>query len=173
MDRAGEVCDLLVKAAVLRRSKRLEFLHPIVREAVYADLGPRERAAEHAHAARVLVAAGTRAERVAAQLLATVPQGDPWIVEQLRDAAGRALAKGAPEVAARSLRRALAEPPGPPHKLTLLLELATAELTRGSPQEAIAPLERALELSPDGASMAVCAPMRLLGGKYRCRDSKT
>ncbi|MEA2479688.1 MAG: hypothetical protein QOJ07_1610, partial [Thermoleophilaceae bacterium] len=37
------VADSLVRGAILRRERPLEFAHPILREAVYADIGPIER----------------------------------------------------------------------------------------------------------------------------------
>ena len=44
--------DLPVALAILKPAEGLEFAHPIVREAVYADIGPHERAETHARAAR-------------------------------------------------------------------------------------------------------------------------
>ena len=53
-DEAAGAADLLVGLAILRPAERLEFAHPIVREAVYADIGSHERAAAHARAAVIL-----------------------------------------------------------------------------------------------------------------------
>jgi predicted ATPase len=50
--------DVLAGLGILRLADGLEFSHPIVRQAVYADLGPAERSAAHARAAQVLADAG-------------------------------------------------------------------------------------------------------------------
>ena len=55
---AADIVDVLVAQAILTTARGLEFGHPIVREAVYGDLGHGRRAVEHARAARVLAAAG-------------------------------------------------------------------------------------------------------------------
>ena len=131
--RAGSLADLLAQGAILKRSRPLEFVHPIVREAVYADLGEHERAAEHARAARLLWETGASSERIAAQLLGADPAHDAWAVDRLREAARRAAEKGAPEVAVRYLRRALAEPPVPALRPQVLLELGTLGAAIGEP----------------------------------------
>lgn len=128
---AARLADLLVQAAVIKRSRALEFVHPIVREAIYRDLPPRERAAAHARAARSLASAAATPERVAAQLLETEPAGASCAVEQLRAAARQASATGAFEGAVRYLRRALAEPPEAPLRPEVLLELGTAGIAAG------------------------------------------
>ncbi|HEV2874179.1 MAG TPA: AAA family ATPase, partial [Thermoleophilaceae bacterium] len=78
---ATEAADLLAALAILKPADRLEFAHPIVREAVYAEIGPRERAQAHARAARILAAGGAADERIAAQLVEADPAGDPERVE--------------------------------------------------------------------------------------------
>jgi AAA ATPase domain len=47
-EEAVGAADLLVALAILRPAEGLEFAHPIIREAVHADIGPRERARSHA-----------------------------------------------------------------------------------------------------------------------------
>jgi DNA-binding CsgD family transcriptional regulator len=135
-DEAARAADLLARLAILKPAQRLEFAHPIVREAVYADLGPRERAQAHARAAAVLAAAGAPAERIAAQLAATEPAGDPGRVALLRDAAADATARGGPTGAVVWLRRALAEPPPDAVRPDVLMELGTAEAYLGAPEAA-------------------------------------
>ena len=51
-DEAARAADRLVALEIVEPGERLEFAHPVVREAVYADIGPRERAQMHARAAR-------------------------------------------------------------------------------------------------------------------------
>jgi DNA-binding CsgD family transcriptional regulator len=70
---------------------------------------------------------------VAEHLLATVPAGDGWVVEQLRAAAREAATSGAAESATAYLRRALAEPPPLEAGADLMLELGTAEFSSGQP----------------------------------------
>ena len=146
--RARRIADLLSAAAVLKRSTTLEFVHPIVREAVYADLRPHERTALHGQAARVLAAGGADPERAAAQLLSSEPSGDPWVVDRLREAARSAATKGAAEEAVRYLRRALAEPPEDRLRPPLLLELGTSGAAAAEP-DALGHLQVAFDCGHD------------------------
>jgi hypothetical protein len=95
-DEAARAADRLVALSILESGERLEFAHPIVREAVYADVGPRERAQAHARAAGILAAHGASEERIAAQIAEAEPCGDPARVELLRRVAADALSRGAP-----------------------------------------------------------------------------
>jgi len=140
--------DVLAGLGVLTLADGLEFTHPIVRQAVYADLGPAERGAAHARAAEVLVDTGAAVERVAAQLQEATPAGDPERVALLRQAAHGALARGAPEAAAAWLSRALAEPPPPDVLGELLAELGSAQLRLGS-AEAVEHLSSAADTLRD------------------------
>ena len=103
--------DGLAAAQILAPARPLDFFHPVIGEAVYADLALGARRLTHRRAAAILDRAGA-ADRVAAHLLATGPAGDPWVVERLSAAADIAGERGAAEVAASYLRRALAEPAG-------------------------------------------------------------
>ncbi len=131
---AAEAADLLAALGILTAADGLEFAHPIVREAVYGDIGPRERAKAHARAAQILAEAGAPEERIAAQLVEADPAGDHERVEVLRRVAAAALVQGAPTAAAAWLRRALAEPPAPDQQSAVLLELGSAELRVGAPE---------------------------------------
>ena len=146
LDRASAraAAEALVETQVLCPGEVVEFVHPVVREAVYSDLPPAERAAVHARAAKLLEDAGQPPERVAAHLLESSPSGDPHVVAALRAAAARALARGAPEVAVCCLRRAVAEPPEASTRAETLAELGRAEAATAAP-EAADRLERALE----------------------------
>lgn len=77
---AGELpaaLEALVAANVITGDgEHLAFVHPVVREAVLADLGPVARASLHAKAATTLRAAAAPADRVAAHL-AQAPKGNP------------------------------------------------------------------------------------------------
>jgi DNA-binding SARP family transcriptional activator/tetratricopeptide (TPR) repeat protein len=132
----------LVDAEILRAEEPLGFVHPLVRDAVYAGLPAAARGLEHQRAAAVLSELGASPERVAAQLLLTPPRADPWVVTQLRDAADVAMRRGAPDAALRLLERAQAEPPTPDQRAALALELGgSAAYIRGP--AGVDPLERA------------------------------
>jgi DNA-binding CsgD family transcriptional regulator len=126
-DRAEVAADALRAADLLTSDRALSFVHPIVSEALTAELPPSRRAALHAQAASLLAANGTGADRVSAHLLSAEPYGQPWVVDMLRAAGREALARGAPEVAIAYLRRAVAEPPAPGSRLGVLVELGRAE----------------------------------------------
>ena len=100
--------------------------------------------------------------RVAAHLLACGPAGDEWVVQTLGDAALEALDRGAPDVAADYVRRALSEPPAAGERAALLSLLGTAEWRAGQP-DAIAHLEQALAAAGDdpGTVIAACVALAL------------
>jgi DNA-binding CsgD family transcriptional regulator len=147
--------DELAAAQILAPTRPLDFFHPLIGEAVYADLGLGARRLAHRRAAAILDRAGA-ADRVAVHLLATGPSGDAWVAGRLSLAAGNAHERGAPEVAARYLRRALDEPVRPEERPELLLRLASAEWYTGQPT-AIAHLEEALESAHDVSTIATAA----------------
>ncbi|MGW4207724.1 ATP-binding protein [Lentzea sp. NPDC004789] len=101
---------------------------PAVRDAVEESMPVREREDWQARAVRLLHDNGRPAEQVAARLLAITTTQGRWAVRTLREAAGTALRRGAPEVAARYLRRALRDVPDDSEdRARLLVDLATAE----------------------------------------------
>jgi DNA-binding CsgD family transcriptional regulator len=116
----------LVAAEILRDVSPLDFIHPIVRTAVYDRLPRGTRSRLHHRAADVLHDEGAPAERVGLHALATAPAGASRTVERLRAAAVAARAAGAPDSAARFLRRALEEPPVPALRAEVALELGQA-----------------------------------------------
>ena len=129
---ASEAAGALARVDVLRPQPPLGFVHPIIRAAVYEALTPLERDSGHARAAALLLDAGAEPERVAAHLLLIPAGADSGVVAVLRDAARRAVSRGASESAVAYLRRALAEPPSAAERADLLLELGSAEaLVRG------------------------------------------
>jgi len=146
-DEAALAADRLRAADVFAATvPELSFAHPVVREAVIAELPPSRAAALHTAAAKLLVAEGASAERVAPHLMSAEPFAEAWVVELMRTAARRALAQGAPDVASSFLRRALAEPPEPDARLAVLVELGDAEMRLPRAQEHAA-LREALELA--------------------------
>ena len=143
----GELtADRLAAAQILAPARPLEFFHPLIGAAVREDIAPGARRVAHRRAAALLDGeggGGGSLARVAAHLLACGPAGDGWVVARLRDAAREALERGAPEIAASCVQRALAEPPVAGERAALLFLLGTAEWRAGQP-DAISHLEQAL-----------------------------
>jgi DNA-binding CsgD family transcriptional regulator len=132
----------LMDAGILQRRSGLSFEHPLVRDAVYQSIAPTVRSGMHAHAADILGARGASPEYAAAHLLHAEAAGSQRSVLVLREAAALARARGATELAARYLARALEEPPTT-GRAEIVAELAHAELLSGSPR-AIEHLEEAI-----------------------------
>jgi DNA-binding CsgD family transcriptional regulator len=133
---AARAAAELVHAEILQTDAPAAFVHPLVGLAVYRDLPPLGRAAQHERAAELLAAAGAPAERIAAHLVLVPARGEPDAVDTLRRAARTALGKGAAESAAGFLARALAEPPPPEQRVAVLLELGRAETLTSGPAAA-------------------------------------
>jgi DNA-binding CsgD family transcriptional regulator len=141
--------DALRQASVLVPGElRPRFVHPIVRAAVYEDMGVSQRAEAHAHAAAVLYRHGATVEAIAGQLLRAPASGVPWAVETLGTAGGQALARGAPEAAITYFQRALAEPLAPAVQAEMLARLGGAEAQLMAPS-AVEHLQAALETGSD------------------------
>jgi hypothetical protein len=125
---AAHAATALVRADLLRvQPPDVEFTHPVVRAAVYETIDPAERVLAHRRAAQQILRAGGAPERAAGHFELVPPRGDQSVVATLREAAGRALARGAPDTAVTYLRRALEEPPGPGERVETLSELGLAE----------------------------------------------
>ncbi|HZE05303.1 MAG TPA: LuxR C-terminal-related transcriptional regulator, partial [Solirubrobacteraceae bacterium] len=143
----------LARRSILVDQERLSFAHPVVREAIYSEIPPLERQALHARAAALLRGLDASAERVAAQLLRTPPRGSADAVAVLRQAAEEALARGAPDIAAAHLQRAVAEPPTPRQRADLLHQLGTARFQAGH-RGAVDDLREAVKLAAPGRQAA-------------------
>jgi DNA-binding CsgD family transcriptional regulator len=128
IERAARAGAALVKAEILRRDEQVEFVHPVVRAAVYTRIETDERIRAHRRAATLLADSGAPPEQAAAHLLAIPPANDPTAVALLLRAADRSLAQGAPAAAVTYLRRALDEGPEAGDRRELLGALGTAEL---------------------------------------------
>ena len=153
---ASEAVEALVRVDVLRSKQPLEFVHPLIRAAVYDSLTQLERDGGHERAAGLLAAAGTEQERVAAHLLRTPPAGRSKSVATLREAARGASTRGASESAVAYLRRALDEPPPAADLAEVLVELGSAE-TGVSGEAAVEHLQAARELIDDPVKKAEIA----------------
>ncbi len=120
-----------LRHADLLDAEGLRYRHPLVRSAVYEQIGPGDRADLHRRAAAQLATTRADDEEVTAHLLHAQPAGDRWVVETLRRMAARASTRGAPDMAARYLSRALTEPPAPETLGMVLVELGKTEIADG------------------------------------------
>ncbi len=145
---AAAAMALLCGAGILVTSPALDFAHPLVRSVVYDRLSLHRRGELHAAAAAILVADHAPPDDIAVQLLNAASGGGPGMVEALARAGRRALDRGAPDVAASFLARALLEPVPPAQRIELLLELGAAEGRAGS-VDALGHLEQAREQATD------------------------
>jgi tetratricopeptide (TPR) repeat protein len=150
---AEAAAELLMTPGILDTGRPLGFSHPIVRASLYGELSGAERSQGHLRAARLLAEEPGAGERVAKHLLASEPSGDHWVFERLLEAGYAAARNGAPESAARFLRRALTEPPPPVAQQPLLLELGRAEESAGLEGWA-EHLRRAVEAAPNAVKAA-------------------
>ncbi|HEY4095385.1 MAG TPA: LuxR C-terminal-related transcriptional regulator [Baekduia sp.] len=149
-DDALVLSDALSAAGVLAAELPLRFIHPVILEAVSADLGAGQRTAMHLRAAALLHERGASADQVAAHLSAVGPVGEPWVIDVLRRAACAATDRGAPEIARRHLQRALAEEQSAELRGALLAELGEAEwMAAGDPATVIGSLREAIALTAD------------------------
>ncbi len=72
-----QTVELLLRAELLsERDHALEFVHPLVREAIYSTMGAPRRDVIHARAAKLLADDGAGAGAVAAQLLRAAPAAE-------------------------------------------------------------------------------------------------
>ena len=152
--RAAHLADALRACALVSEGDEAALAHPIVSAALYNALPRGERGLWHARAARLLGREQADPERVALHVLRTEPSADPEAVAALRAAAARAAARGAPETAARYLRRALDEPPherADEASVRLELGLALAADLRPGSMEL---LQEAIELTDDPVTRA-------------------
>jgi DNA-binding CsgD family transcriptional regulator len=129
MEAAARAAAALVRADLLRAEDPVEFTHPVVRTAIYQQIGTGERSRAHRRAGELLLQAGAPAEQAASHLLLTLPAGDRFVTATLRHAAERSLAEGAAQAAIPLLRRALGEGATGDDRAGMFRELGIAELT--------------------------------------------
>jgi DNA-binding CsgD family transcriptional regulator len=148
---ATELVDQLIGAQILSGERRFQFVHPVVRTAVYQAIPPAERLRLHGAAFALLAQAGAPPDRLARHLLVTEPAGDPQVVATLRAAAAQAQTRGAPDLAARYLKRALAEARDPADRATITHDLGNALLADRDPAS-FEHLRRAIAMTAEAAS---------------------
>lgn len=138
----------------------LEFVHPLIASAVYRSIPDGLRTAMHGVAATLVTESGRGSAAASRHLLEVIPDDDPELVDQLRQAAREHLAVGAPEAARRCLERALLEPPLPEVHARVLYELGCATLLT-SPATTIRHLQEALTIHGLENELRVDAVCRL------------
>jgi DNA-binding CsgD family transcriptional regulator len=124
---ASAAADELAAAGVIGPGRPLEFVHPIVRSAVYDGLPRGERSGAHAACANLLAGEGAAAEKVAMHVMRCEPSSDGEACLRLVSGAREAVERGAPDAALEYLRRALEEPPPAEAENRVLVELAVSE----------------------------------------------
>jgi DNA-binding SARP family transcriptional activator/DNA-binding CsgD family transcriptional regulator len=148
----------LARAEVLRLDRPLGFVHPLIGEAVYADIAPGERELRHEQAAAVRRDLGGSAEQVAAHLMLTPRRGNPRVVTALHEAADTAAGRGAADAASAYLKRALDEPAELDVRPRLLVDLGRlATMTNGP--DAVGHLQAAYAALADPRERAEVAIM--------------
>jgi DNA-binding CsgD family transcriptional regulator len=157
----------LRREGILASAERLEFTHPLIHTAIHADIPETDRGLGHLRAARLLAADGEES-RVPSHLLVAEPNGDPWVVDQLSEAAAKAASGGAPGTAVVLLRRALIEPPAQHERRPLGLRLGQALALSGDLDAAADALRVALDLA--GTSDARVEIALVLGRVLRMTD---
>lgn len=146
----AEAADQLHRARIVtvltdtRGEEVVEFFHPLIATAVYRSIPPGVRVGMHGMAAQALVDGGYGVSAAARHMLEMHPEGDPWVVDQLRQAARESFSAGAPEAACRYLARALREPPDLEDRARVLFELGCAYLLH-EPATTVNHLRAALE----------------------------
>ncbi|MER5951533.1 AAA family ATPase [Streptomyces sp. NPDC001904] len=147
-EEAADAADRLRAARILTgevtAEGTLEFVHPLIATAVYRAIPGAVRVALHGQAAWTVLNAGLGPSTAARHLLETHPDGDGWVVQQLRAAARETVRAGAPDAARRYLARALREPPPFEDRAAVLYELGSASLLT-EPATTVNHLRAALE----------------------------
>jgi DNA-binding CsgD family transcriptional regulator len=127
----------------------LAFRHPLIREALYAEMPASVRAAWHRDAGQALAAAGAAPDRVARQLLRGPATGEGWMMGWLATSADLLVGQ-APGVAAELLAQTVAAiPSGSARHGWLAGRLADALYRTGDQGAAVRVAERALGHAAD------------------------
>jgi DNA-binding CsgD family transcriptional regulator len=133
---AVEAVDALARAEILVGSNRLEFVHPVVRAVVYADLPPADRSRLHGAAALELHRVGGRKDAIAAQLIHAPVGVLPTGADVLASVGADALHQGDAGTAVLLLARALEESPNEAVGHAIRLDLGIAHSRLADPAAA-------------------------------------
>jgi DNA-binding CsgD family transcriptional regulator/tetratricopeptide (TPR) repeat protein len=148
---AGALEPAEARGLVRLTDARIEFRHPLVPAAIEQSAPTPTRRAAHAALALVYV---SDPDRHAWHRAAACTGPDADAAAGLEAAAGRAMSRGAPAVAAAALERAAELTPDPEARGKLLLHAAEMEFELGRPDLALRLLERAKPLVPGGRDRA-------------------
>jgi DNA-binding SARP family transcriptional activator/tetratricopeptide (TPR) repeat protein len=134
---------------------QLRFRHPLLRQALYADIPAAMRSALHRQAAEALAAGGAPVRRVAEQLIAAPKAIDTWVGEWLV-AHSAELATGAPHIAVDLLQRVVDIPTLAARHRELLSAALARVLFRMArdPEATLQRIRQAIELSSEPARTA-------------------
>jgi DNA-binding CsgD family transcriptional regulator len=168
--RATDLARGLVEGDLLRSVESAELSHPLIGAAVRAQLRAEDRERLARSAAAQLTASG-QVEEAAARLVSLPPRADAAIAGTLAQAAKKAAARGAGDVAATLLRRALQEPPARDTRQSLEASLGVLLAKLGDP-EAIPVLERALADGPPRREAATLVGHLALALNYARRTDE-
>jgi DNA-binding CsgD family transcriptional regulator len=160
MKSAEGAADALAAAGILEPHRPLNFIHPVVGAAIYADMAEGVRSQAHARAADRLADKDEDLGAVGSHLLLVDPAADETVRGRLERAADEALARGAPATAARYLRRAVEETPEPDARAPLLARTGQAELMAGEPS-AVEHLSEAVRHAEDPGVLVEAAGLLL------------
>jgi DNA-binding CsgD family transcriptional regulator len=133
-------------------SDRVEFLHPLLRSAVYAEATPQER--RDAHGALAAALPDRDADRRAWHLAAAAVGPDATAAQALEQAAERARRRSAYAVAANAFEQGARLAPADAEGARLLLAAAEAAWLGGDAQRTLALLAGARARGPDAALAA-------------------
>jgi DNA-binding CsgD family transcriptional regulator len=126
----------------------LAFAYPLIRSAVLGMLAAAGTIGQtHRRAAEIMSSVDAPPEQVASHLMQTAPAGDSATAYALRVAADSAIARGARDVAAEFLRRALQELSGGQQRAAVLRELGSVEMF-SAPQAAVRRFREAMPVLP-------------------------
>ncbi len=132
-------------ASILQHGDPVEFLHPLLRAAVEAELPEVVRGELHARAARLLWLSREAPESVALHLVNSPGSGDDEVAAFLAEEGEAALEAGSIALATQLLRRALDEPAPPAMQPRILVALGRAEHALSQLDAARGHLEAAME----------------------------
>ncbi|GAA1952884.1 helix-turn-helix transcriptional regulator [Microbacterium deminutum] len=149
----------LVRTAQSAEGWLIAFRHPLIRAAVYADIGPATRARLHARAAEVVAEPEALAHRVAA-----ASETDSALVGQLVAQAGRDELMAMPALAADRLLDAVRLSEPGPARDDLLLEAVELLLRAGEANEAATYTDRVAAIPASGRRHLVQAQLAWMSG---------
>ena len=132
-------------ASILQHGDPVEFLHPLLRAAVEAELPEVVRGELHARAAKLLWFSREAPESAALHLVNSPGSGDDEVAEFLAEEGEAALEAGSIALATQLLRRALDEPAPPGMLPRILVALGRAEHALGHLEAARRHLGAAME----------------------------